>query len=93
MELRRVGRSEIELVFADGPVLGRSTGVDAMLDSTRDFTGAWEDFRMEAGECREIDEERVLVLDHYRGRGKTSGLRSGRCMSPQRICSTSATAR
>jgi ketosteroid isomerase-like protein len=68
---------EIEYVIADGPVPGRWTGVDGMLDSTREFMGACEDFRMEASECRELDDERVLVLDHYSGRGKTSGLEVG----------------
>jgi ketosteroid isomerase-like protein len=65
---------EIEYVIVDGPSPGRWTGVAGMAGSTRDFMGAWEDFRIEADECREIDEERVLVLDHYSGRGKTSGL-------------------
>ena len=37
-------------------------------------SGAWEDFRTEAEEYRELDGERVLVLTHFSGRGKTSGL-------------------
>jgi ketosteroid isomerase-like protein len=40
----------------------------------RDFLSAWEGFRGEADEYRELDEERVLVFVQMRGRGKTSGV-------------------
>ena len=36
--------------------------------------GAWEDFRVELDDYREVDDERVLALINFRGRGKTSGL-------------------
>ena len=69
---------EIEFVIADGPDPGRWTGL------RRDGRGAgatglsaWEDFRAEADEYRELDDERVLVLVHFSGRGKTSGLDLG----------------
>jgi hypothetical protein len=35
---------------------------------------AWEDYRAEAEDFRELDGERVLVLQRYSGRGKASGL-------------------
>jgi ketosteroid isomerase-like protein len=35
---------------------------------------AWEDFRVELDDYREVDDERVLALINFRGRGKTSGL-------------------
>lgn len=35
---------------------------------------AWEEFRAEAEEYRELDSERVLVFLHNSGRGRTSGL-------------------
>jgi ketosteroid isomerase-like protein len=38
---------------------------------------AWEEFRGEADEYRELDDERVLVLVHWSGRGKKSGLELG----------------
>ena len=38
------------------------------------FLSAWEDVRTEADEYHELDGEGVLVLAHYSGRGKTSGL-------------------
>jgi hypothetical protein len=37
----------------------------------------WEEFRVEVDEYRELDDERVLVLDHPSGVGKTSGVDLG----------------
>ena len=39
---------DIDLVFADGPTLGRWTGVAEMADAWRDFLGAWKEYRVEA---------------------------------------------
>ena len=38
---------------------------------------AWQDFRVEAYQFRELDEQRVLVLAHFSGRGKTSDVDVG----------------
>jgi ketosteroid isomerase-like protein len=65
---------EIEFVFVGGPSPGSWTGLAGMAEGSRYFLSAWEDFRPEAEEYREIDGERVLVLLHHRGRGKASGL-------------------
>jgi hypothetical protein len=46
-----------------------------MAEAWRDFLGAWEDYRVEAAEYRELDGERVLVLINLSGRGRTSGLK------------------
>jgi hypothetical protein len=43
----------------------------------RDFLSAWENWRVEADEYRELDDERVLVLARFSGRGKTSGVGLG----------------
>src|SRR2546422_9583544 len=67
---------EIEFVRAGGP--GPWTGVADMAEGWREWLGAWEEFRAEADEYRELDDERVLVLDTFSGRGKTSGLEVGR---------------
>jgi ketosteroid isomerase-like protein len=68
---------EIEFVIADGPAPGSWTGLDGMAEGFREFLNAWEKYRVEAGEYRELDGARVLVLVHAYGRGKTSGLDLG----------------
>jgi ketosteroid isomerase-like protein len=68
---------EIEYVIADGPVQGSWTGLAGMAEGWRDFLGAWENWRAEATEYREVDGERVLVLVNLSGRSKTSGLEVG----------------
>jgi ketosteroid isomerase-like protein len=65
---------DIEFVYADGPTPGTWTGLAGMAQGVRDFLNAWEEWRFEVDEYREIDDERVLVLDHYSGRGKRSGV-------------------
>jgi ketosteroid isomerase-like protein len=65
---------EIEFMVVDGPSPGGLTGVAAVGQNWRDFEAAWDDWRNLAEAYREIDDERVLVLDRASGRGKTSGL-------------------
>jgi ketosteroid isomerase-like protein len=65
---------EIEYVIADGPSPGSWRGLAGMAEGWREFLGAWEEVRAEAEEYRELDNERVLVLTRYHGRGKRSGL-------------------
>jgi ketosteroid isomerase-like protein len=68
---------DVEFVWADGPSPGRRTGIAAIAANFREMLSAWEEFRIEADEYRELDDERVLVLDHRSGRGKRSGLEIG----------------
>jgi ketosteroid isomerase-like protein len=68
---------EIELVAVDGPEPGSWSGLAGMADAWRDFLRAWDAWRVEAEQYREIDQERVLVLGHYSGRGRTSGFELG----------------
>ena len=68
---------EIEYVIADGPAPGRWTGLAGLAQGASSWIGAWEGFRIEAKEFRELDSERVLVLTHGSGRGKTSGFEVG----------------
>ena len=68
---------EIEFVITDGPMRGSWTGVAAMAEAWRDWLRTWEGFRAVADEYRELDNERVLVIVHQHGRGKTSGLEVG----------------
>lgn len=66
---------EIEFVFADGPDPGRWRGLAGMAEGWGDALKAWQAARAEAEEYRELDVERVLVLDHRSARGKSSGLK------------------
>jgi len=65
---------EIEFVIADGPAPGSRKGLSGMMEGWRDFLSAWEGWRGEAEEYRDVDGERVLVLIVGSGRGKTSGI-------------------
>jgi ketosteroid isomerase-like protein len=69
---------EIAYVAADGPEPGSWRGLAGMAEGAREQLSAWENFRFAAEQFRELDDERVLVLDHGSGRGKTSGLEVGR---------------
>jgi ketosteroid isomerase-like protein len=68
---------EIEFVIVDGPDPGRWTGIAAMAEAWRDVMSVLEDGRIEVNEYRELDDERVLVLVIFQGRGKTSVLEVG----------------
>jgi ketosteroid isomerase-like protein len=68
---------EIEYVSADGPDPGAWTGLVEMAENFRGWLGLWEGFRLTADEYRQFGAERVVVLDHYSGYGKTSGLDLG----------------
>jgi|SRR5882757_6462872 len=65
---------EIELVWADGPDPGMWRGLGGLAEGFHDVFRAWEDVRAEAEEYRALGGERVLVLDHRTGHGKTSGV-------------------
>jgi ketosteroid isomerase-like protein len=68
---------EIEFEIADGPSPGRWLGVAGMIDAYREIMNAWEGYSAKAEEYRELDGERVLVLQRLSGRGKTSGIELG----------------
>jgi ketosteroid isomerase-like protein len=72
---------EIEFVIADGPDPGNWMGPADMAEGLREFLRAWETWRVEADDYRELDDERVLVLTRHEGRGKTSGLELGQMRS------------
>jgi ketosteroid isomerase-like protein len=73
---------ELEWVVVGGPTPGSWRGLTAVADSLRDFLNAWEGLRNEAEEYRELDDERVLVLVRYSGRGKSSGLELAQMGTP-----------
>jgi ketosteroid isomerase-like protein len=68
---------EIALVVTDGPTPGSWTGIAAMAAMWRESLSAFEELHCEADEYRALDDERVLVLMHFSGRGKTSGVELG----------------
>ncbi len=69
---------EIEYVIVDGPEPGSWNGRAAMAETMRSILNAWENARIEADEYMELEDERVLVLNHLSGQGKTSGLDVGK---------------
>jgi ketosteroid isomerase-like protein len=68
---------EIEFVIVEGPTPGTWMGVAGMAEGWRDVISAWDHPRSDVDEYRELDDERVLVLFRYIGRGKASGLEIG----------------
>src|ERR1700676_1166895 len=68
---------DIEYTAVDGLSPGTSRGIQAMGAYWREFVTDWSDFRAEAEEYRELDDERVLVLHRFSGRGRTSGVEVG----------------
>lgn len=67
----------IEYVHGDGPAPGRWIGITGMGEGWREMLSVMVGHRVEAYEFRQLDGDRVLVLFHLRGVGKTSGLDLG----------------
>jgi ketosteroid isomerase-like protein len=65
---------DIEYADADGPLRGTAKGLVEMAESFRSWLSAWEDWRVAADECVELDSERVFVPYHFTARGKASGV-------------------
>jgi ketosteroid isomerase-like protein len=73
---------EIEWVIADGPDPGTWRGEAGMAEGFRSSVMApFTEVRAEVEEYRELGDERVLVLERRRARGKASGLELGRMRS------------
>ena len=68
---------EIEYVFVDGPDPGSWTGRVEMAEQFGAWLGLWVEFRLKADEYRRLGAEDVIVLDHFSGHGRTSGLDLG----------------
>ncbi len=65
---------EIEFVIVGGPDPGSWRGVAGMEEGWRQWLIAWDSYKAEADEYRELDPERVVVFGRMSGRGKTSGV-------------------
>jgi ketosteroid isomerase-like protein len=64
----------IEIVTVGGPEPSSHTGLASVAPHIASFLNLWEDYRVEAEEYLELDDERVLVLTRQTGRGKSSGV-------------------
>jgi ketosteroid isomerase-like protein len=67
----------IEYELADGPSPGCWSGRAAMERAFRGVLNAYAEYHVVAEEIYELDDERVLVLHSYRGKGRTSGVEVG----------------
>ena len=68
---------DVEYVIADGPTPGRWTGLAGLAEGWRNWLSAWENYSAEGEDYIPIDDERVLALVRFSGRGRTSGLEVG----------------
>jgi ketosteroid isomerase-like protein len=75
---------EIEYVQVGGLAPGSWTGPAGIAEAMRGVLNTWEDFRVEAVECRELDAERFLAFTRASGRGKASGLDLGQIRARDR---------
>jgi len=57
-----------------GPVKGVYRGHDQVLELWGAFTDPWEEFSWEPEEIIELDQERILLVNHFRARGRGSGV-------------------
>jgi len=69
---------KIEYVIIDGPAPGSWTGHAGLAEGWAGVMTAFEEFSTQADEFRELDHERVLVIGHHSGRGRSSGMDLGR---------------
>jgi ketosteroid isomerase-like protein len=65
---------EIEFSYQYGVEPGTAKGLRGMGERWGQTLSAFEGLRARADEYRELDRERVLVLYHFSGRGKASGV-------------------
>ncbi len=68
---------EVEWVVADGPEPCSGKGLIGLGQAWGAWLSAWEDVRVGVDEYRDLDNERVLVLQRKSGRAKHSGLEIG----------------
>ena len=68
---------EIEWVMTGGPAPGSNTRLVGMAEGWRNFLSAWDWYRVEVDEYRELDDRRILVLIRCSASGKASGLEIG----------------
>jgi hypothetical protein len=67
---------DLEYVEAEEPAGGEANRGGG-LAGLRGFLSGWHEYRLKAVESRELDAERVLVLDHGSGRQRVGDLEMG----------------
>jgi len=67
---------EFEAIFSAGafPDPGTYHGARSTLDAWRRWLDAWEEFSLELEDAIPAGDEKVVVLNRLRGRGKASGI-------------------
>jgi hypothetical protein len=66
---------DIEFAWPEGLDAGPGgRGRQALAEDWRTTMAAWDNLSVTAEEYRELDDERIIVLNHVRARGKTSGV-------------------
>ncbi len=66
--------ADIDFIVVGGPCPGQWTGLTGMWQGWREILSAWEDWRVEDIDYRELDQQRILALVRVAGRGKRSGV-------------------
>jgi ketosteroid isomerase-like protein len=69
--------TNIVWVRPDGPDPGEWSGLKAIGEGWGQWLSMWEGFRVEPEAYRQVDDQQVLVLVTFCGRGKSSGLEVG----------------
>jgi ketosteroid isomerase-like protein len=72
---------EVGWAWVGGPEPSSGTGIAEIGAPMRNWLAAWDEWRLEATEYRELDSERILVLYRGVGRGKASGLEAGQLVT------------
>ena len=57
-----------------GPLRGIYRGGQEVLSLWRSFLDAWDSFQWDAEEIIDVDDSRVIAVNHVRGRGRGSGV-------------------
>jgi hypothetical protein len=52
--------------------IGEAKGLRSTAEAWRTWLSAWRDYRVEASEFRDLDDDRVMVLGRMSGRGRLS---------------------
>ena len=72
---KAVARQAIDrFAFADGPEPGSWQGISETSRRYTKWLTGWKDFSAAPEEYMVVDDRRILVFVHNRGRGRTSGL-------------------